>query len=55
MTFKSAAIATGSGALTGGVGGKLITAAGGGIAGNIAWRPGFMGLNSPIQHIANQK
>lgn len=55
MTFKGAAIATGSGAITGGVGGKLITAAGEGIVGNIAWRPGLMGVNSSMQHIANQK
>ncbi|HGO5850055.1 TPA: hypothetical protein ACK3J3_001358 [Mannheimia haemolytica] len=55
MTFKGAALATGSGAITGGIGGKLISAVGGGIVGNVAWRPGLTGLNSSIQHIANRK
>lgn len=45
ITLQGSFYSAGVGALTGGVGGSLIRAAGGGFAGNLAWRPGMMGLN----------
>lgn len=40
-----------TGLFLGGAGGAAIKAAGGGVAGNIAWRPGFIGLNALLQRI----
>lgn len=45
LTWQGAAYAAGVGAVTGGVGGVLIRASGGGIAGNIAWRPNMWSTN----------
>jgi len=53
MTFRSAAIATGTGALTGGVGGALIRASGGGFAGNVAWRPNMLATNFGVSRVNN--
>lgn len=49
MSWSGAVLATGTGAITGGLGGAAIKAAGGGIAANVAWRPGFVGLNFGVQ------
>jgi len=53
MTWRSAAIATGTGALTGGVGGALIRVSGGGIAGNLAWRLNMLAANFGFWQINN--
>jgi len=53
MTWRSAAIATGTGALTGGVGGALIRASGGGIAGQVAWRPNMLATNFGVGQVNN--
>jgi hypothetical protein len=52
MTIGGATTAAAFGAVTGGLGGAAIGAAGGGIIGNIAWRPGFIAINSAGQAIA---
>ena len=49
MSWGGAFLSAGAGAVTGGLGGAAIKAAGGGIVGNIAWRPGFTGLSFGIQ------
>ena len=53
MTWRSAAIATGTGALTGGVGGALIRASGGGLVGNLAWRPNIFAANAGFGIVNN--
>lgn len=45
ITWQGSLYSIGTGALTGGVGGALIRASGGGIAGNIAWRPNILASN----------
>lgn len=40
-----------TGLFLGSAGGAAIKAAGGGVAGNVAWRPGFIGLNALLQRI----
>lgn len=45
----AAAYATGIGAITGGAAGALAGLSGGGLAGAVAWRPGFMALNYGAQ------
>lgn len=54
MTWSGAAFSAGTGALTGGVGGILIRASGGGLAGNIAWRPNMMAINFGVGQIINK-
>lgn len=55
MTPEGAATAASFGAVTGGVGGTLAKAAGGGIVGNVAWRPGMLAVNAAGQAIADQQ
>lgn len=55
MTLSGAATAIGFGAMTGGLGGAAVRAAGGGIVGNVAWRPGFAAINASGQGIAAQR
>ncbi len=55
MTLEGACISTASGALTGGVGGMCVKAAGAGVAANLAWRPGFSAINAAGQGIAQDK
>lgn len=43
--IKTTLAAAGVGALTGLTGGALVAASGGGLAGNLAWRPGMAALN----------
>ena len=45
ITWQGSLYSAGTGALTGGIGGALIRASGGGIAGNIAWRPNIQAAN----------
>ncbi|PIL44875.1 hypothetical protein CR105_10345 [Massilia eurypsychrophila] len=45
MTWQGAGFSAGVGALTSGLGGALIGASGGGIAGNVAWRPAMLATN----------
>lgn len=54
MTVQGATMAAGIGAATSGLGGVAVGAAGGGIAANVAWRPGFVALNAAGQQIAAQ-
>ena len=42
FTWQGTVYSIGTGALTGGVGGALIRASGGGLAGNLAWRPNML-------------
>jgi phage-related protein len=55
MTIPGAVTAAGFGAITGGVGGAAVEVAGGGIAANIAWRPGFAAINAAGQAIAAEQ
>ncbi len=55
ITWQGSLLAFGTGALTGGVGGALIRASGGGIAGNIAWRPNMFGANFGFSQYSNYK
>ena len=55
MTISGATTAAGFGAMTGGFGGLAARAAGGGLIGNLAWRPGFMAVNAAGQAIASEK
>lgn len=55
MTPQGIAISAATGALTGGVGTAAVKAAGAGLAGNIAWRPGFIAINQAGQLIAQDK
>jgi hypothetical protein len=55
ITIKGISIATGFGAMTGGLGSAAASAAGGGIVGNAAWRPGLAAINSAGQTIAKNK
>ncbi|MGZ2745988.1 hypothetical protein [Burkholderia stagnalis] len=45
MTLQGAAWAAGTGAAVGATGGALMVASGGGVAANLAWRPGMAGVN----------
>lgn len=45
ITWQGSIYSMGTGALTGGVGGALIRASGGGIVGNVAWRPNMLATN----------
>jgi hypothetical protein len=45
ITWQGSLYSIGTGALTGGVGGALIRASGGGVAGNVAWRPNILASN----------
>lgn len=45
ITWQGSIHSIATGAITGGVGGALIRASGGGIAGNIAWRPNIISAN----------
>ncbi|UIN20279.1 hypothetical protein [Herbaspirillum frisingense] len=45
ITWQGSMYSIGTGALTGGMGGALIRASGGGIAGHIAWRPNILASN----------
>jgi hypothetical protein len=45
ITWQGSLYSIGTGALTGGFGGALIRASGGGLAGNIAWRPNILASN----------
>ena len=45
ITWQGSLYSIGTGAFTGGVGGSLIRASGGGIAGNMAWRPNILASN----------
>jgi len=45
ITWQGSIHSLATGAITGGVGGALIRASGGGIAGNIAWRPNIISAN----------
>lgn len=53
MTWQGAAFSAGTGALTGGLGGALIRASGGGLVGNIAWRPNIMASNFGFSQYRN--
>lgn len=55
MTVPGAATAASFGAVTGGLGGAAVGAAGGGIVANVAWRPGFMAINTAGQLIAAEQ
>lgn len=55
ITWRGALYAAGTGALTGGVGGALIRASGGGIAGNVAWRPNIMAANFSFSRYSNYR
>lgn len=55
MTIPGAATAAGFGAVTGGIGSMAVGAAGGGIIGNIVWRPGFAAINAAGQAIAAEQ
>lgn len=55
MTWQGAAWAAGTGAAVGVTGGALMAASGGGIAAQIAWRPGMMGLNFGLSQLSNGK
>lgn len=50
MTWQGAAFSAGVGALTGGFGTALIGASGGGIAGNVAWRPAMVATTFGAGH-----
>ena len=52
-TLTGIVAAAGIGAVTGGVQGALIKAAGGGLIGNIAWRPGMAGINYGAQQVGS--
>ncbi|QDD65811.1 hypothetical protein EJD96_17395 [Herbaspirillum seropedicae] len=45
ITWRGSLYSIGTGALTGGMGGALIRASGGGLAGQIAWRPNMLASN----------
>jgi hypothetical protein len=45
ITWQGSLYSIGTGALTGGMGGVLIRASGGGFAGNLAWRPNMLATN----------
>ncbi|WP_253547784.1 hypothetical protein [Herbaspirillum rubrisubalbicans] len=45
ITWQGSLYSIGTGALTGGMGGALIRASGGGLAGQIAWRPNILASN----------
>lgn len=45
ITWQGSLYSIGTGALTGGVGGALIRASGGGVVGNVAWRPNVLASN----------
>lgn len=55
MTWQGAAFSAGVGALTGGLGGSLIGASGGGIAGNLAWRPAMLATNFGAAQFRNSR
>lgn len=55
MTWQGAAFSIGMGALTGGLGGALIGASGGGIAGNLAWRPAMLATNFGATQFRNSR
>lgn len=55
ITLPGAITATAFGGVTGGLGGLAAEAAGGGIVGAIAWRPGFIAINSAGQAIAAEQ
>ncbi len=55
ITVPGAATAAGFGAVTGGIGGAAVGAAGSGIVGNLVWRPGFMAINAAGQAIAAEQ
>ena len=45
LTWQGALFSIGVGAVTGGAGGALIKASGGGLAANVAWRPGMAAVS----------
>ncbi|MBG7621157.1 hypothetical protein I5R65_16965 [Herbaspirillum sp. AP02] len=45
ITWQGSLYSIGTGALAGGIGGALISASGGGLAGQIAWRPNILASN----------
>lgn len=45
ITWQGSLYSIGTGAFTGGVGGALMRASGGGLAANIAWRPSMLATN----------
>jgi len=55
ITLAGSTTAIGFGAVTGGVGGVAARAAGGGVVGNVVWRPGAMAVNGAGQLIAKEK
>ncbi|WP_217122754.1 hypothetical protein [Burkholderia multivorans] len=55
MTWQGVAWAAGTGAANGATGGALMAASGGGLAAQIAWRPGMMGLNFGLGQLSNGK
>lgn len=55
VTVAGVATAASFGAVTGGLGGVAVGAAGGGVVANIAWRPGFIAINAAGQAIASKK
>ena len=46
ITWQGSLYSIGTGALTGGAGGALIRASGGGVVGNLAWRPNILAANA---------
>jgi len=55
MTWQGAAWAAGTGAAIGATGGALMAASDGGLAAQLAWRPGMMGLNFGLSQISGHK
>ena len=53
VTTRGIRIAAASGAVTGAIGGPLIGASGGGVVGNVAWRPAMFAANNSIQRATN--
>ncbi|MFI4937102.1 MAG: hypothetical protein ACHQJ6_01150 [Candidatus Berkiellales bacterium] len=54
-TLQGALTAAGFGGVTGGLGGLAAEAAGGGMIGSLAWKPGFTAINMAGQAIATKK
>ena len=55
MTWRGAAFSAGTGALPGVAGGALIRLSGGGLAGNIAWRPNILAANFGFSQFRNSR
>lgn len=55
ITWQGSLYSIGTGALTGGVGGALIRASGGGVIGNIAWRPNIAASNFSFSQYGNYR